>query len=38
MGLSMGDPNNVAEQYPEVLNQIKEIMNKARTESEVYKF
>jgi len=34
----VGETNNVAEQYPEVLNQIKEIMSKARTESDVYKF
>jgi arylsulfatase A-like enzyme len=34
----IGEENNVAEQYPEIVKELKELMKFARTESEVYTF
>ncbi len=34
----IGEENNLAEKYPEIVKEMEEIMRNARTESEVYKF
>ncbi|MEX2428816.1 MAG: arylsulfatase [Bacteroidales bacterium] len=34
----LGEENNVAEQYPEILKELLEIMENARTESEIFTF
>jgi arylsulfatase A-like enzyme len=38
LSTDLGEENNVAEQHPEIVNELSEIMKNARTESEVFTF
>jgi len=38
LSTDLGEENNVAEQHPEIVDELSEIMKNARTESEVFTF
>jgi arylsulfatase A len=38
LSTDLGEANNIAEKYPDLVKELMEIMNAARTESEIFTF